>query len=168
MMLTFQQTRFDLAWTSTIRIAILAIAFSLAANILSAQTPTAEVRTIEGAEIVGTLVEVTVDQLKLETNAGAKTIELEQIEAIEFPASSKPELPEKAAKFELLDGSSIFVDKFKYADRKIETTLSTWTSCFNIKAKRQQYRVCRRSESDSKTSKSKSNKIPVSLPTHWL
>jgi len=35
------------------------------------------------------------------------------------------QLPEQAAKFQLLDGSSVFADKYKYVDGKIEATLST-------------------------------------------
>ena len=125
MMLTSRPARCETLWTSTRRCVLLTIAFSLIASIASAQTPTAEVLTIDGGQIAGTIVEVTVDQLKLETDAGAKTVELEQIESIKFPESGASKLPEKAAKFQLLDGSSVFIDKYKYAGKKIEATLST-------------------------------------------
>ena len=125
MMLKFRHARCEPLRTSILQVALLAIVVCLSANIASAQTPTAEVRTNEGAQLGGTLAEVTVDQVKLETSAGAKTVELEQIESIVFPDSAEPKLPEKAAKFQLRDGSTVFIDKYKYADQKIEATLFT-------------------------------------------
>ena len=121
----FWQIRFEPIWKSTVRFAFFAIALNLSATIAFAQTPTAEVRTIEGAEIAGTLLDVSVDQLKLKTADGTKTIELQQIESIEFPESARPQVPSKAAKFQLQDGSSVFVGKYKYDDGKIKATLST-------------------------------------------
>lgn len=125
MMLMFRQVRPERVWISVTRIFFLAIVLTLATNPAFAQTPTAAVRTLEGVDVVGTMLDVTVDQLKLETGAGVKTVDLGQIETIEFPESAKVQLPEQAAMFQLLDGSSVFVDKYNYADRKIEATLST-------------------------------------------
>ena len=124
-MIMFRRVRPEPVWASARRALFLAIAFCLFTGIAPAQTPTAEIRMIDGADIVGTMLEVSVDQLKLETGDGAKTVELEQIEAIEFPESAKTKLPAQAAKFQLLDGSSVFVDKYKIAEGKIEATLST-------------------------------------------
>ena len=125
MMLMSRQVRLGPVWFSVTWIIFLAIIVSVSANIAFAQTPTAKIRTLDGADVAGTMLEVTVDQLKLGTNAGAKTVELDQVETIEFPESSKLQQPEQAAKFQLLDGSSVFIDKYKYADGKIEATLST-------------------------------------------
>ena len=94
-------------------ILLLAIVLSLTANTASAQNPTAEIRTLEGVDVLGTIADVTIDQLKIETGDGAKTVDLDQIETIQFPDSANTQLPEKAAKFQLLDGSSLFADKYK-------------------------------------------------------
>ena len=97
----------------------------LAANVACAQTPTVEILMVDGAKAVGTMVEVTLDQLKLENDAGSTTVVVEQIEAITFPESEVAKSPKTAALFHLLDGSSVFIDKYNYADRKITATMTT-------------------------------------------
>lgn len=97
----------------------------LAANVACAQTPTVEILMVDGAKAVGTMVEVTLDQLKLENDAGSTTVVVEQIEAITFPESEVAKSPQTAAQFHLLDGSSVFIDKYNYADRKITATMTT-------------------------------------------
>ena len=124
-MLIFRQRGPELIWASALQLFVVVIVVGLSTGIAFAQTPTAEIRTQDGLEIAGTLLDVTIDQLKVETGGGAKTIELEQIAAIEFPESAKAKLPEKAAKFQLLDGSAVFIDKYNFADGKIEATLAT-------------------------------------------
>ena len=94
-------------------------------NVACAQTPTVDIRMLDGSKVLGTMVEVTRDQLKLENDTGSMTVEVEQIEAIKFPESESAKLPETAAQFYLLDGSSVFVDKYNYADRKITATMTT-------------------------------------------
>lgn len=124
-MLRFRQVRFEPVLKFATRLCFLAIIWHVAACMSLAQTPTAEIRMLDGSKVVGTMVEVSLDQVKLETDAGQKSIIVEQVEAIAFPESAAVKVPETAAQFNLLDGSSIFIDKYNYADRKIETTLTT-------------------------------------------
>jgi len=88
---------------------LLVFTMHLAANVACAQTPTVEILMVDGAKAVGTMVEVTLDQLKLENDAG----------------STVAKSPKTAAQFHLLDGSSVFIDKYNYADRKITATMTT-------------------------------------------
>ena len=104
---------------------LLVFTMHLAANVACAQTPTVEILMVDGAKAVGTMVEVTLDQLKLENDAGSTTVVVEQIEAITFPESEVAKSPQTAAQFHLLDGSSVFIDKYNYADRKITATMTT-------------------------------------------
>ena len=104
---------------------LLVFTMHLAANVACAQTPTVEILMVDGAKAVGTMVEVTLDQLKLENDAGSTTVVVEQIEAITFPESEVAKSPKTAAQFHLLDGSSVFIDKYNYADRKITATMTT-------------------------------------------
>ena len=123
-----RQAGFKLAWVVAIRLGMLAIVLPLFGSLALAQTPTAEVRTLDGTKVAGTMVEVTIDQLKLETAKGPQVIALSRIEAIQFPESRKTQLPEQAAQFQLLDGSSVFVKQYKLADQKIASTLTGGTA----------------------------------------
>ena len=104
---------------------LLVFTLHIAAGVACAQTPTVEISMLDGAKAVGTMVGVTIDQLKLESDTGSMTVAIEQIEAITFSESEAAKLPETAAQFYLLDGSSVFIDKYNYADQKIAATLTT-------------------------------------------
>ncbi len=123
-MLRFNPTRVAPVLGFAVRLCCLAITWQLAASFAFAQTPTAEIRLLDGSKVVGTMVEVSLDQVKLETGAGPKSVQIEQIEVIEFPESEASKSPETAAQFSLQDGSSLFIDKYKYVDKKIVTTLT--------------------------------------------
>ena len=124
MMLWRSQIRFELV-LKFVSLGLLTLSLHVAANRLSAQTPTVEIRMLDGSKVVGTMVEATLDQVKLENETGAKAVAVEQVEAIAFPESEAAQLSATAAQFYLLDGSSVFIDKYNYADRKIAATLTT-------------------------------------------
>ena len=125
MMLWRDQIQFEQVLRFVSLLGLLAFTLHIAANMACAQTPTVEIRMLDGAKATGTLVGVTLDQLKLESDAGSTEVAVEQVEAIAFLESETAKLPETAAQFYLLDGSSVFVDKYNYADRKIAVTLTT-------------------------------------------
>ena len=106
-------------------LSLLAFTLPIAASVACAQTSTVEVRMLDGSKAVGTMTEVTLDQLKLANDAGTTTVSVEQIESIKFPESEAAKLPQTAAQFQLLDGSSVFIDKYNYVDRKITATMTT-------------------------------------------
>jgi len=72
---------------------LLVFTMHLAANVACAQTPTVEILMVDGAKAVGTMVEVTLDQLKLENDAGSTTVVVEQIEAITLPLNYPKQPP---------------------------------------------------------------------------
>ena len=125
MMVWRSQLRFDPVLRLASLLGLLAFTLHIAASVACAQTPTIEIRMLDGSKAVGTMVGVTLDQLKLESDAGSMTVAVEQIEAIKFSKSEAAKTPKTAAQFYLLDGSSVFIDKYNYADQKIAATLTT-------------------------------------------
>ena len=128
MMLRFRQAWSKSVLKFTLRLCLAALALHVSSGLARSQSASVNVRLIDGSRLMGVLQDTNIDQVTLETDAGAKTVAVDQIELIEFPESEKEQLPKQAAQFFLLDGSSVFVDKYKLADRKITATTISGSS----------------------------------------
>ena len=132
MTLRFRQTWPESTLKSALKLAfhlcLLTLALHLSSGIARSQSPSVEVRMVDGNRLVGVMLDAGIDQVTIKTNEASKTVAVEQIETIEFLESPKSQLPQQAAQFYLRDGSTIFVDKYRLADQKFDATTTAGAS----------------------------------------